>query len=160
MVLSELKKTNLSGMDLINSLEKYLGKKPSSGSIYPLLKDLTDKEFVEFTTDKNKKIYSITSKGLEAVEELIKEKGTMLLNITNVLNHLSVFDDKNYKQVLEKIMIKNSQNNNLFLPNADLWIELTNILLLITENQNLTNQDKIEIRNILDDSLEKLKKYV
>ena len=160
MVLNELMKQSLSGMDLINSLEKYLGKKPSSGSIYPLLKDLTDKKFVEFITDKNKKIYSITSKGIKSVEELIKEKGTMLLNITNVLNHISVFDNEDYKQVLEKILGKTTKDNNLFLPNADLWVELTNVLLLITENQDLNNEGKVEVRNILEDFIKKLKRYV
>ncbi|MBN2603340.1 MAG: PadR family transcriptional regulator [Candidatus Thermoplasmatota archaeon] len=53
---------NMTGAEITQELEKRRGHRPSPGTIYPVLKYLTEKELLK--VDKDKK-YSLTKKGEE-----------------------------------------------------------------------------------------------
>lgn len=71
--LDLLKKEPMHGYKLMEELEPILGKKPSPGQIYPLLKDLKEKELitVQKEGEREKKIYQLTEKGEEKHNRLI-----------------------------------------------------------------------------------------
>ncbi len=53
------------GYEIIDELERLIGKKPSAGQIYPLLKKLQKKGYVEViaTGGRQKKVYRLTREG-------------------------------------------------------------------------------------------------
>ena len=46
LILNLISKSNKSGYQLMKVIELHLGKKPSPGSVYPILNDLYDNGFV------------------------------------------------------------------------------------------------------------------
>ncbi len=78
IILKELSKENLSGYDLIKKIEELKGKKPSTGYIYPLLKELYEQKYVSYKTIDRRKVYSITVKGKKFLKDLdFKKKNLM-----------------------------------------------------------------------------------
>ncbi len=58
----------MTGTEITQELEKRRGNKPSPGTIYPVLKDLTDKELLK--VDQNKR-YTLTKEGQNELEHHI-----------------------------------------------------------------------------------------
>ena len=58
----------MTGAQIAQELERRKGTRPSPGTVYPVLKDLKDKDLI---SDKNKK-YFLTSKGCKELEFHIK----------------------------------------------------------------------------------------
>ena len=55
----------MTGADITQELEKRRGHRPSPGTIYPVLKDLTEKKLLTVDEHKN---YSLTKKGKQELE--------------------------------------------------------------------------------------------
>ena len=66
LVLWVIGKKSMTGAELATELKKRKGKKPSPGTIYPLLKHLKDANLLSM--DENKS-YSLTKQGKETLEE-------------------------------------------------------------------------------------------
>lgn len=60
LILWLISKKKMTGAEITEELEQRRGHRPSPGTIYPVLKDLTNKKFL--LVDENKK-YSLTKKG-------------------------------------------------------------------------------------------------
>jgi DNA-binding PadR family transcriptional regulator len=73
-VLHSLSKGSKSGYTLMQQLEKNIGKKPSPGSMYPLLMKLKKHGFVTVKESGKKKIYTITAKGRKEFKKLHQHK--------------------------------------------------------------------------------------
>ena len=65
LILWILSKKTMTGAEITQELERRKGHKPSPGTIYPVLKNLTERELLK--VDKSKK-YSLTKKGKEELE--------------------------------------------------------------------------------------------
>ena len=65
---------SMNGAEISREIEKRRGKKPNPGTIYPLLKELKNKELIAI--DENK-YYSLTSRG----EKELKEECQFFCNI-------------------------------------------------------------------------------
>jgi len=65
LILWILSKKTMTGAEITSELERRKGHKPSPGTIYPVLKYLTEREMLK--VDKSKK-YSLTKKGKEELE--------------------------------------------------------------------------------------------
>ncbi len=60
LILWNLRKHKMNGVEIAKEFEKRKGTKPNHGTIYPALKELKEKGLIE--ADKNK-TYSLTKKG-------------------------------------------------------------------------------------------------
>ena len=69
LVLWILSKKNMTGAELATELKKRKGRKPSPGTIYPLLKHMKDENLL--AVDKNKS-YNLTKQGKETLESHLK----------------------------------------------------------------------------------------
>ena len=88
-VLRELVRKERTGYELMKSFEDFTGtKKPSPGTIYPLLNDLMKKHMVTFSAKDNKKIYKITRKGEKILQSLMAEKKSVFENIIKMLGNV------------------------------------------------------------------------
>jgi DNA-binding PadR family transcriptional regulator len=72
LVLHLLKENSSNGYNLIKAVSEYFGKKPSTGTIYPLLNKLAKDGYVEKTKEGRSSVYKITERGLSLYEELIR----------------------------------------------------------------------------------------
>jgi len=64
-IISEKKAT---GYEIIKKVNELIGEKPSTGSIYPLLKSMESKGWITGVTANGKTTYEITSSGKEVVQ--------------------------------------------------------------------------------------------
>jgi DNA-binding PadR family transcriptional regulator len=64
-IISENKTT---GYQIIKKVTELTGEKPSTGSIYPLLKSMQTKGWIKGTTQNSKTTYEITTSGLSVVQ--------------------------------------------------------------------------------------------
>jgi DNA-binding PadR family transcriptional regulator len=60
LILWLVNKQNMTGSEISQELEKRRGNRPSPGTIYPVLKDLTEKGLLQVDDNKS---YSLTKKG-------------------------------------------------------------------------------------------------
>ena len=77
IVLKALSHEDMSGYKLMKFLEETTGKKPSSGSIYPLLDDMKKEHLVSVKQDGRRKIYSLTKKGKDEIKDSLKKTGSL-----------------------------------------------------------------------------------
>lgn len=66
LILWIINKKSMNGAEISREIEKRRGTKPNPGTIYPLLKELKNKELV--SVDKYK-YYSLTPRGIKELEE-------------------------------------------------------------------------------------------
>ena len=78
LCLKALGEGEKSGYGLMKYLEKHMGHKPSSGSIYPLLEQLKNDGLVAMREEGRSKIYSLTPKGKKVELELENKRDEML----------------------------------------------------------------------------------
>ena len=154
-----------SGYEIMNVIEEISGKRPSAGSIYPLLQELEEKGFIKGET-KNKKIeYTITEGGKKALEELEKKQKDILgSSISSFLRTYStIFGDKEIEFVSKQMDFYNKISK--FSIPEKIWIEFSRFRrdffdLLIS---NPDEEIKLLLEKILRNAnieLEELKKRV
>lgn len=164
IVLKGLSKKRMSGYDLIKSIKEDIGWKPSPGSMYPLLKKLIKEKIVikkeercNCGCNKNKIMYSLTSKGKRELNILDKKR-------VDVVDHLK--KDVNiaekvlgFKTKVKPVMTYLNQIRKGKLPfgkaTEDL-IELRDVLLDISDKDKFKkNEDKV--KNIIKKTIKELK---
>ncbi len=73
------------GYEIMDELEERTGKRPSTGQIYPLLKDFKQKGYVESAKKKVKgrkrKVYRLTEKGEEKFQKLAERFSDLISTI-------------------------------------------------------------------------------
>ena len=65
LILWLINKRKMTGAEITLEIEKRKGHRPSPGTIYPVLKDLTEKKLLKVDNDKK---YSLTKKGQQELE--------------------------------------------------------------------------------------------
>lgn len=74
IVLVFISKKNMSGEEIREELKKRKGSKPSPGTIYPVLKSLSEKGLIQDISDGGKvKTYEITKKGQKELKVATKK---------------------------------------------------------------------------------------
>ncbi len=127
IILKELSKSKkgLSGYDLIKKIEVLKGKKPSTGYIYPLLKELYEQNYVSFKTIDRRKVYSITIKGKKFLKDLDLKKKNLMNTFfkldSNIKNNPSkyCYDNIFIKKILFYKSKIDSSNNIKKIEKAD-----------------------------------------
>jgi formylmethanofuran dehydrogenase subunit E len=84
----------VSGYQIIKRVGTLTGKKPSAGSVYPLLKSMQDQEWIVGKTTDNKTLYEITDHGKAIVQkhDALKEQISQKVRESILLAH-NTFDD-------------------------------------------------------------------
>jgi len=73
-VLKILSEQDCSGYDLMKKIEESLGKKPSSGSMYPLLKGLEHKKLISSKIQQRSTLYHLTAQGKQELNDLLSHR--------------------------------------------------------------------------------------
>ncbi|MFT4304500.1 MAG: PadR family transcriptional regulator [Candidatus Woesearchaeota archaeon] len=156
MVLAELNKNPSTGYDLMKNLSLHLKKKPSPGSIYPLLSELHSENLISVKEEGRKKIYELTKKGKKSIALILSEKEKSLIEHIKLMMHFSKNISKDCISKAEKLK-KEMLNNPKFLSdNIKDWEELRNIALDLLLDKNYENK-KDEIKKVIKETVNKLK---
>ncbi len=108
-MIRKLSERPMNGYELMKEFERIVGRKPSSGSVYPILKNLCDKGIVRQVDKDGDRIYEITDKGLDVVKEMDNMKQNLLMKlkehiitVAHILGDAELLKDVEYlKGVLE-----------------------------------------------------------
>ena len=132
----------VTGYDIIKKVGQLTGKKPSTGSVYPLLKSMEKKGWIKGKNLQNKTLYNITNTGKEVVESHgeLKDYYSEKIHESICLAH-ETFDD---------LHLAFYNNRNLLAPLAN------EISILINEGV-ATDEIKKIIQNTVK-QLEKMRK--
>jgi len=90
-VLLQLQLKDLTGYELMKKIGEETGKKPSAGSIYPLMKELLDKKIISVKVEGRRKIYTLTKFGNDELKEIVYEKQTTALQSIEVIKRFGKF---------------------------------------------------------------------
>ncbi len=71
LILWLLSKKPLAGSELAEEIGKRKGVRPNPGTIYPTLADLSHRKAVSFKMQGKKKVYSLTPKGRQMLQESV-----------------------------------------------------------------------------------------
>ncbi|NQV09087.1 PadR family transcriptional regulator [Candidatus Woesearchaeota archaeon] len=105
VILKALSKREMSGYSIMMHVEEKTGKKPSTGSVYPILEDMLKIQFVSVKRDGRRKLYKLTLLGKKHLEEFMKQKDDMMKNLVNHIRMCACLCSKNGKTrgVLEEM---------------------------------------------------------
>lgn len=86
IMLAELKNGSMSGYDAIGHIHNKFGVLLSSGTIYSHLYALERDDLIRGTRGRNKRVYELTEKGEQTLENISSENREILSTLKNVLN--------------------------------------------------------------------------
>ena len=156
VVLKILNDMAATGYDLINEIKTKTGFwKPSPGSMYPLMNDLLKKKLVTCKEDKNKKIYSITSKGKKVYKEIENKRERILNDLIEGIKFLEVLgeDKKELKHIID--FLKGFGKGDFpFKENYDNLIEFRTVFFKVAQDK----KNSKKINKILKEASKKLKR--
>jgi DNA-binding PadR family transcriptional regulator len=151
-ILALLSKHDLCGYTLMSKIkENTCFWKPSSGTLYPLLKNMKDDKLIDEKNDKNKKIYCLTKKGKQTIhdEKISTDPKKLNLEIhSGLITSLSLLLDID-KEILENKLFNNIEKIK-FKP------ELKKIIIELARANNKDHIDQVV--KILKETVEKLQK--
>ncbi len=103
-ILKELARAELTGYDIMRRLEVAIGNRPSPGSMYPMLKDLQAKGFLNSRREGRRKLYSITKSGRSRIKALCDNKLDLLNSHVQFFKiYGSIYGDKTVLPMLDKL---------------------------------------------------------
>jgi DNA-binding PadR family transcriptional regulator len=86
IMLTELKNGSMSGYDAIGYIHNKFGVLLSSGTIYSHLYALERDGLIRATMDRKKRVYELTEKGKQTLENVSDENREILSTLKTVLN--------------------------------------------------------------------------
>ncbi|MFP4111714.1 MAG: PadR family transcriptional regulator [Candidatus Woesearchaeota archaeon] len=161
LVLKELETKGCSGYELLSRLKETLGKRPSPGSIYPLLKDLLENKVIDMEPDGNKKIYSLSAKGRSSIKRIMKEKEDLMLKHLDYLRVMGELGEDKENQaavcLFEKIQADKMTAQMTGLISH--WKSIEHALIeIVMKNKYFDN--KAKVNKILEDADGKLRRML
>ncbi len=96
IVLKTIKDQPIHGYDIIQHIKEITGGRwtPSAGSIYPILEGLESNGHIHSEEIERKKVYSITPKGVKALDQMIQKKMEFMKEMAIVINKVIGEDTK------------------------------------------------------------------
>ncbi len=149
LILKELANKDACGYELINRIEEITSKKPSSGSIYPLLNDLNEKGFLEVKSIGGKKVYSLSEKGKEYLKELKEKEKELIAEKVRFLIRSGILSEEDAEEMLAFIRDFRDMHRKLY--RIKNWIKLENAVISAAE------KDKVAVEKLIEEFLEKIK---
>jgi DNA-binding PadR family transcriptional regulator len=110
LILLQLKKQSMYGYDILKSLRERFGDtwEPKTGTVYPALRSLETRGFVQTELKEEKEFYSLTEKG----EEILKDAGGLLEgNLEFAGKYYRFLPPLNRDRIMEKMIERFSQGH-------------------------------------------------
>jgi len=153
LLLSELNETPCNGYCIMSRIKEKTGKKPSSGSIYPILKHLEENQLITSKKEKNSKFYSLTKKGDKYLKEKIKQKEKSIIDSLSIMK--DIMSNQDYK-LIEK-STKRLFQKKIHLKNFDVFLEFKKQFHDLIMDDNFEKKEEKFIK-IIKETTQKFKK--
>jgi DNA-binding PadR family transcriptional regulator len=156
IVLHKLGDHPLSGYALCTEIEKLTGKRPSYGSIYPILERLAAEHLVTVHVEGRKKVYTITAKGKEMAHSYKEQHQQFIENMiaqNRLLCELTNQDPEVVNFMLERLR----QGDNPLRGVSDNAFKMRDALFNLAR-QGLVQKHSKKINQILIDTAKNLEK--
>lgn len=108
LALKIMSEGEVSGYDLMKRIEEITGRKPSSGTIYPMLKSMADDGWIERKEDGNRVLYGITETGRRRMEEfrsLRSEYSRKIMETMSIAGEVFDMDSSGIVEILLPLFI-------------------------------------------------------
>lgn len=114
LILKELEGREATGYELIDRIGRIASKKPSPGSVYPLLSELHERGFLDVAVKGNRKIYSLSPKGKRALEELKERERRLILDKMRFLMETGILSSESIDDAVNFVMKRSERRWELF----------------------------------------------
>ena len=155
LTLKALAKKPLSGYALMKYIEEKIGTKPSPGSMYPLLEELTKDKFVICKKEGRKKIYSLTKEGKEHLKIIDIHKDIIIKKTEEAVRMWSALTGEDIKPFEDTITaLKKGKYSIEDIPPEvqELKMELARIF-----SKGLFQKNKKKVKTIMKNATKELK---
>ena len=154
LVLKFLNKEPMSGYTLMDNIEEMTGSRPSPGSIYPLLENLSKEKFVSIKEQGKTKTYSLTKTGKNKVKALKKKKKEIVDKVSGLMQILGNVCDKHESKFFMQILDHMKTGE---IPFVHLEPEITDLRNVLAEKANKKNINTNRIKQILKKTAKQIK---
>jgi DNA-binding PadR family transcriptional regulator len=160
--LQELKNAEQTGYSLISRMQEVLGKRPSSGTIYPMLQSLVKKGVITFRQEQNRKYYSLTAQGKKTIDSLLQEKEKALRNAVDCLQTIEDFSDESEVRSFKESLLYAQQSHDVLLDEyAAGLLRIKHVLLRLMQQKDASVRSHVNtVLHKTAQSLESLERKV
>ncbi len=102
IVLKELERGEATGYDLMTRIGEKV-RRPSPGSLYPLLRELKEKGFLKMRVEGRRKVYSLSEKGREILREFKEREKEEILRKIEILKSSGVLSEREVGEIVNFI---------------------------------------------------------
>lgn len=146
LILRELEKNDLSGQELMERIAQKTAKRPSPGSVYPLLHELQNAGFLDVKVSGKRKVYSLSDVGRDALRDYAeREKQAILLKI-QALKEWGVLNSDEYANLIGFMNVKRENFLRLF--------ELRNWVRFVVMLSKTAAESKEKAEKVLERAIE------
>lgn len=151
IIIYELGKNGQNGYQIIRSIEKHYGKRPSAGSVFPLLDNMIDDKIVSMKKDGRANIYTLTKKGHRIHHEFIKGKEHFLLSLFELYKFLSDGSE------CDESLIRRIRKNISWIEQMSLLSDIKKLSLTIICAEDFRKKEK-KFNSIMKSTIGELEK--
>ncbi len=94
LILNELENREATGYEIIQRISSKVTKKPSPGSVYPILKELTSHGILNCREEGSKKLYTLSEKGRELLNKIFETEKEAIFNKVRILRLAGVVNEE------------------------------------------------------------------
>ena len=157
LVLRELCQQPHTGYELMAKLKALTGRKPSAGSIYPLLSELHTSGLVAVASAGRRKIYSLTPKGRRSMCALLREKEEMTAKHLSIVRLIEQLTGEKGMPGPFRLIHGRIQEREFILTNIPVWMRLRKTIFTLISQSDFARKEQ-EAREILTDADRKLRR--
>ena len=158
-VMKLLSEKETSGYQLMKAMTEKIGWKPSPGSMYPLLADLSKKKMVQTRIQGRQKLYRLTPYGKEVLKNLQEKRKAFVQELESNMRVYSLVGDQQEAKDMEMILrIMKDREGHLSWLHEEAVILRRMIFSLAEKNPSRKDQEKI--RKIIRKTTEALRGFV
>ena len=155
IMLHIMKDGEASGYDIIKKVEAITGKKPSTGSIYPLLKKMEREGWISGRAEDGKTYYSLTEAGKEHVAQINEVKHDFIKKLHQSIALASeTFEDADVQDLMKDM---HDLHRGMRVPIKE-QMELLAPLIHQVADLLETDTDRERIRSVILRAIDELKK--
>ena len=155
MMLHIMRESEASGYDIIKKVDAITGKKPSTGSIYPLLKKMEREGWISGRAEDGKTYYSLNDIGREHVDQIKEVKHEFIKKLHQSIALASeTFEDSDIQDLMKDM---HDLHRGIRVPIKE-QTELLAPLIHKVADLLETDTDREKIRSVILRAVDELKK--
>jgi len=155
IMLHIMKDGEASGYDIIKKVEAITGKKPSTGSIYPILKKMEREGWISGRAEDGKTYYSLTDIGREHVDQIKEVKHEFIKKLHQSIALASeTFEDSDIQDLMKDM---HDLHRGMRVSRKE-QMELLAPLIHKVEDLLETDTDREKIMSVILRAVDELKK--